>query len=558
MANKSPRRYRRDNVAVSLDLELFNQQLFAIFGLSPEKFSGGGQLSCVSGSSHTPCGPAVAYLLSEMYSKYDDGKSSSSKVDACMERFREAEELCSQTNQNMPLNFSGSITRRGIRSTVERARSRIEWLLGEFNWDTAVANVGFGPGATTRLPRRRADLAYKFSGIPHATLGCVGPAMAYLTMAPLWGSTLVDGIAEVTRGNRVTTVPKNYKTDRCIAIEPDWNMFFQKGIGAMIRDSLKRVGVNLDDQSRNRRMAAEGSRSGLLATIDLSMASDTVSRWIVRELLPLDWWAALEQVRSPQGVLPSGEVVTYQKFSSMGNGYTFELETLIFWGLARAVAEVYDCDWHSISVYGDDIIVPVAMCQPLLDVLEAVGFKPNAKKTHQEGYFRESCGGHYLHGEDISPFYVRRPVRKLSDLFLLHNNLWRWLAKPAVLSEVVEYSKIPELLLWLRSKAPERWRKPRIPDGFGDGAFVGTFSDCTPDKAPRGFEGWITKTLQFTRKAVDQDECLGVLLKSLWLMESIPKDVQYTALPEWERQWTCKRQLVRQWTRDDPHWVYLV
>lgn len=140
-------------------------------------------------------------------------------------------------------------------------------------------------------------------------------------------------------GNKVTTVPKNSKTDRVIAIEPLMNMYVQKGIGGAIRHSLRSVGINLNDQTSNQRLAREGSLQGKLATVDLSSASDSVSLLLVEELLPPDWVAAIKLCRSPCGVLPDGSVINYQKVSSMGNGFTFELESLIFWAACSSVCQ---------------------------------------------------------------------------------------------------------------------------------------------------------------------------------------------------------------------------
>ena len=66
------------------------------------------------------------------------------------------------------------------------------------------------------------------------------------------------------------TVPKSYKTNRVIAIEPSWSMFFQKGVGRMIRKRLERFGqLHPDAQERAKNFARVGSDTGLLATLDL-------------------------------------------------------------------------------------------------------------------------------------------------------------------------------------------------------------------------------------------------------------------------------------------------
>jgi hypothetical protein len=198
----------------------------------------------------------------------------------------------------------------------------------------------------------------------------------------------------------------------------------------------------------------------------------------------------------------------------MGNGYTFELETLIFYGLCLAVCDLLRVKDHRISVYGDDIIVPTEMVPKLLEILTYSGFTPNTKKTHVTGPFRESCGKHYFSGYDVSPFYVKRPVSTLSDLFLLHNQIYRWCKQVAQWDDTAPLSELREVVLSLRKQAPVKWRKPRIPDGVGDGAFIGTFDECTPQRAPFGLEGYQVGLLTAVSRSSEVDT-KGRLLSAL-------------------------------------------
>lgn len=314
-------------------------------------------------------------------------------------------------------------------------------------------------------------------------------------------------------GNRIVTVPKNYKADRTIAIEPDMNMYVQRGIGSLMRKRLRFAGCNLDDQTRNQRLAAVGSFSGRLATIDLSMASDTVSRQIVSRMIRPDWLQALEQSRSPFGVLPSGERIFYQKFSSMGNGFTFELESLIFYSLALAHCHIQGEEASRVSVFGDDIIIPSAVAESFIGLLRFCGFEPNETKSFWTGHFRESCGKHYLRGHEVTPFFVRRPVKRLSDLFLLHNNLLRFEVRSDWVTEQ-ERTALSSLRRWIRSYAPARWRKPRLLEGYGDGAFVGSFDEVCPTRAPFGYEAWEVRVLAEVAKPYDP-QVPGLLTKGL-------------------------------------------
>lgn len=228
----------------------------------------------------------------------------------------------------------------------------------------------------------------------------------------------------VVSGNVLFTVPKTSLIDRCAAKEPDLNMFCQKAVGDYLRLCLRRNGVDLNDQTRNQRLAKEGASLGTLATLDLSSASDSVTKQLVLHLLPIDWSMLLFDLRSPftsvDGVLHENEMI-----SSMGNAFTFELESLIFWALARAVA-FYTGTKGSLSVYGDDIIIPCGMVEPFVEVLSFSGFRLNFEKSFWSGPFRESCGKHYHGNTDVTPFYIRTVPKDLTDWMLLLNHLRSW------------------------------------------------------------------------------------------------------------------------------------
>lgn len=462
----------------------------------------------------------ITYLYTEMLSKFDDGKPSPDRDRVTWERFWEAEASCSETNHR--LATPGYTSRH--QQIIVSARERIARMLGTFSWDSCEPFMGWGPGASTRLRRREADAAYKYSGKPETTCGNSILGYTAICRIPSWKRDLsVNGeegleLVTIVPGNRVITVPKNYKTDRTIAVEPCLNMYIQRGIGGVIRRRLALWGCNLNDQSRNQELALQGARSNELATIDLKMASDTISREVVRLLLPPDWVKALEQCRSPFGVLPSGEKHFYQKFSSMGNGFTFELESMIFLALARTVVRLVEGTERHVSVYGDDIIVPSTASGLLCEVLQELGFTPNPKKTFSDGPFRESCGKHYFFEQDVTPFYVRKPVQTIDRLFLLHNNLWRWVQRSRLCIGEEAFESVLELLASIRALAPSRWRKVLLPDGFGDGAFIGDVSSLSLTPCKWGWEFWQSRAL--VRSSVELDcEVPGLVLKALRKLE---------------------------------------
>lgn len=517
MGSCSSPRNRGVNVGIKFDLATFTQRLFALVG-TEARFIGPGpcQVSWNSSTTSRHERFAISYLADELFSKYDDGIKSPEKRQKAISRFDEGEILCAFTNfkfgslpsgQGPEFMESYSDLSPDLRAVILLARRHIKRCLGCFpGWDRVLNGMDFGPGATTRLPRRQSDRSNKWAGSPHATTFLQSSLSAVFDAYPLVRARLGGAGCEIVLGNKLDWVPKNYKTDRTIAIEPDWNMFVQKGLGSYIRRKLKRVKIDLDDQSVNRFLAAIGSIDGSLATLDLSMASDTLAYRLVEQLLDPDWFDALQQCRSPVGFYVDNGVenaVIYEKFSSMGNGYTFELESLIFWAIARAVSELVEETDHRLYVYGDDIVVPRRIAGHVMHYLGQCGFLINPDKSFTSGPFRESCGGHYFEGNDVTPFYVREAVDSLDRLFLLHNNVYRWLNR---FPGICDPSSCRSFLAWIRSFAPEKWQRPRLlSEDVGDGAFIGSFDEVCPrpigvQRKYGGWEGWRAETLQFRPK----------------------------------------------------------
>jgi hypothetical protein len=221
-------------------------------------------------------------------------------------------------------------------------------------------------------------------------------------------------------------VPKKSDIDRVACKEPEINVLLQKSVGNHIRRRLAnwRYGQNLNDQTVNQELARRGVEERL-ATIDLSSASDSITRQLIINLLPFEWWSLLDDLRVKSTVLPDGSLHEMEMFSTMGNGFTFELESLLFYAITRTVCRLSGIKGR-ISVFGDDIIAPIAVVRRLSRVFHYFGFTMNPKKTHFSGLFRESCGKHYYGGFDVSPFYIRREVQQLPDLINLLNQVLEW------------------------------------------------------------------------------------------------------------------------------------
>lgn len=236
-------------------------------------------------------------------------------------------------------------------------------------------------------------------------------------------------------GSKLATVPKNEERNRTIAIEPLGNMCLQLAAGKYIEGALRRIGLDIrDQQPRNKEAARRGSQDGSLSTIDLKDASDMFNPDLVRLLLPESWYKLLMEIRSPSTRLPDGSELKLNMISTMGNGYTFPLMTLILLSLIYATLCEHNrtrslfIDWDQVFVFGDDLIVPSDMFAPVCDVIEQAGLIVNRDKSYFQGPFRESCGGDYYKGYDVTPFYVRS-LASNHEVYVALNQVLEWTAR---------------------------------------------------------------------------------------------------------------------------------
>lgn len=377
------------------------------------------------------------YLRTEYLSKFN-GKgsvSASERREAAIRKWRDVELTNAETNRRLRGRDRGYnlLPRITFYRFLEVCQHLISEVLGPL--DDSVVMGTFTGGASTSRKRTDSHPAEKFCGLADATQGASPYVELVIRQSELYRQYQFMHFTNDVHGADLFTVPKKTEIDRCACKEPDVNMFLQKGVGLHIRRRLRRVGINLNDQSINRSLAKRGSIDGTLATLDLSSASDTVTQSLVLALLPHDWYLYLNDIRSTM-VKVEGVYSETEMFSSMGNGFTFELESLIFWAIAKSTAYLRGVS-GIISVYGDDIIVPTGMYHDLVWVLAEFGFSVNPSKSFHEGSFRESCGGHYDFGNDVTPFYLKREPTHLTDVIRVANQLRRWsMADPARVYEV--------------------------------------------------------------------------------------------------------------------------
>jgi len=353
-------------------------------------------------------------------------------------------------------------------------------------------DAGFSGGRTTSAFGDEKTIVHKYTSQLDVTARSLPTALQVFGDSPHWGQAALDADGPCSMlarafvlvpGNVMTVVPKNAKTDRVICYEPHCNIRLQLSVGAFMKSRLKRHGIDLTDQSVNQRRAEFASKHGTLATLDLSSASDTVTTGLVKALLPGDWFDLLDAFRSPFTLWPDGTNRLNQKFSSMGNGFTFELESLIFYALSSVVAD-------NVSVYGDDIIIPADSFDDVKGVLLDCGFLLNDQKSFSKGPFRESCGFDGLLGFNVTPVYLRSYPKKRSDVVKLHNAIRKWVSCDEPTLEWATY------LRRIRSIHSHHLGPSHHCDGspLGDGHYHVNFDEACPQRADHGLDGWWYKT----------------------------------------------------------------
>lgn len=355
--------------------------------------------------------------------------------------FVECEANCSRTNSRLhdAVGDMSSLDSKYLH-LIYRMKRYISNVLGDFSvfLDDLPHLVRVTPGATSCA--KRADSLPQLK--MRLSLFSTRRAAKYLRfLYHHYGFSNLR--TKTTHSNRIELVPKNWKTDRTIACEPEGNLPLQLAFDSYAKRRLRLFGIDLSDQSANMKLAKHASINDDYVTVDFSAASDTISFNTVSLLFPAEWFAYLSDVRTPgfRGVFGEG---VYAKFSSMGNGSTFAIETLIFAAACYAL-----CGNRDFLVYGDDVIIRKEFFEAYKELTSFLGFTINTEKSFSSGPFRESCGGDFFNGIDVTPVYIRNISMRKATLCHLVNTL-RELCLPGgrlekFLREVIASNKLPKV-----------------------------------------------------------------------------------------------------------------
>jgi hypothetical protein len=220
------------------------------------------------------------------------------------------------------------------------------------------------------------------------------------------------------------------------------------------------------------------------------------------ELLPIDWFKLLATWRTGRIVYRrkgrDDLEFELEKFSSMGNGFTFELESVIFYAIAKQAVQDVGAS-GDVSTYGDDIIVPVEAYDQLIEYLTFFGFTPNKAKSFSSGPFRESCGADWYAGKNIRPFYIKDRLTSARIVGFLNFSL----RHTGILDQELRDYLIGQLPKEHRIYGPAYLMKEASDDltggGYevsaGDGHIAVLDYKGTPYKRSRGWSGFTFQTV---------------------------------------------------------------
>lgn len=440
------------------------------------------------------------YLIQQVMRKNPRLPLGIDKKKVAIDKFLVTEQSCLQTNELLlacsrdeyRVNTACLAIPPGI---VKAIRDEIKRILGPLDKEALKAieeGTRFGPGATFHCSGRDLTPGKKLVspiGLTSSLIKYVGSIEPYGWLQSTRGYSL-------TRGSRACTVRKDATTDRFIAIEPSLNMRWQLGIGAHMRRRLKdSTHIDLKHQADVNRHFAMRAIYDLLATIDLASASDSIAIMVIKFFFPKDWVHLLLTFRSPEMQL-QGKWHTLEKISSMGNGFTFELETILFYSIARAF-----CDKP--QVFGDDIIVPQAAAADVIRTLNILGFSVNGKKTFLAGSFFESCGVDVWRGHNVRPFFLKKDeeTHDFTSAIIRMANAIRRYSNRRGLGLYCDSRFLP---VWLYAISRDKdARSTYGPEGYGDEFVVRDFDECSPARLPHGYQGW--KANGWTRRPMTKN-----------------------------------------------------
>ena len=416
--------------------------------------------------------------LENLFKRYrfrQDVYTDESLSELTFQKFAENQERLAK-HQQMPLRLSTSLVLR-------QARKIIREILEKVDLPSFTNNCRFSTRATQGNPARDAYIDHKLADPISGSPEHIRWFSSHLTENYALFRALVqcspsgEPCYEVCNSLKLVEVPKSWKSFRLIMPNTLIGSYYTYGLGLLLAEALKEEGLDIAKlQNQHKLYAQLASIHRAWVTADMSNASESFLFWLMSRLLPQKWLRALNCGRTRYYVR-NGKSYAYSSFMAMGIGFTFPLQTLLFYAIIKSCCALLKID-GLISVYGDDLIYPRKIHCYVKSVLTDIGMLLNKDKTYVESHFRESCGGDYYHGVDVRPFQPEGQAQYLTAkeyeawLYQLCNGLFaRW--DPAELPITARFLRLEILRVSLLVK--------QVPNSFPD--YSGWRVD-TPDTSP--------------------------------------------------------------------------
>lgn len=356
------------------------------------------------------------YQLAELFKKYTFEKDVYTPADVLamsVKKFMDNQERLASFSPNLdPL----------VKEIVFRAKGWIDRLLGDYDLEEHLEACYWPKKASVGVPQRKATLenrwktditgsAYHIDWFKRCYLPWFNQPRAF---------TESLNVREIGYLSAVL-VDKTFKSKRMIVPNSSIGGLYSNGLGAVMTNRLRSGGYDLRVlPERHKLYARKASIDGQTATVDQTMASDNITTWLVQLCYPMRWARVLLNGRI--GWLQvENELIDSPTMSTMGIGFTFPLQMVLFLGLTHACRDYHEelygkiATDRTISCFGDDLICPVVLKNMVEHVFLSLGLLFNADKSYWQGPFRESCGGDYFHGLDVRPAYVPQGGTCMSD-----------------------------------------------------------------------------------------------------------------------------------------------
>lgn len=397
-------------------------------------------------------------LRNSFYKKLSPGGNAAFADERALEKFRRINSQISETfvftAQSEVDAYLWDLFRDNIAKVLDFDISDVN-----FDLDFMRSSFNVGPGASLKV-----NSESFYTKLFESDLSATHPYLVALYRAAIchsefWSAAerlrTQDFGVQIVEGNRLFFVPKTSEISRTCCTEPLLNMLFQKALGVFIEYRLKKhFGITLDSQpDYNRELARIGSVDGSFGTIDLVSASDSISWSLVKQIVPQNLLGFLRLFRCDRTVLPDGSEEILKMISTMGNGFTFPLQTIIFASAVRAVYQAKglnsSCPRTQFGVFGDDIVVCREAYDGVVSLLTKLGFEVNGGKSFNTGPFRESCGYDWYQGHFVRGVYIRS-LETRSEVLSAINRLNKWSALadiplPRTVQALVRLHKISHL-----------------------------------------------------------------------------------------------------------------